>query len=125
MPTASNLADGPNADEFAAAVAATDRLLVPTLVMPEVARRLDAQSRRRIIPQVVAHMRAGQVVQLDATLVLSAAAVGRQHDRALALADSIVYATALAFEAVVWTQDADFKSLEPVGYRAHSRRRRR
>ncbi len=133
MPTAFNLvdssgwleylADAPNAAEFASVIEATAQLLVPTLVMTEVARRLDAQGRRRVIPQVVAHMRLGRIIPLDETLALAAATIGRQH--ALALADSIVYATAIEFGALVWTQDADFKDLEHVEYRQHAPRRRR
>jgi predicted nuclease of predicted toxin-antitoxin system len=34
----------------------------------------------------------------------------------LPLADSIIYATARKFDAVVWTQDADFKGLENVKF---------
>ena len=132
MPIASNLvdssawleylADAPNTGAFAGAIEATAQLVVPTLVMTEVARRLDAQGRRRVIPQVVAHMRLGRIIPLDETLALAAAMIGRQHT--LALADSIVYATALAFDAIVWTQDADFKDLARVEYRAHARRPR-
>lgn len=131
MPTAFNLvdssawleylADAPNADEFASTIEATSQLIVPTLVMAEVARRLDAQGRRRVIPQVVAHMRLGRIVPLDETLALTAATVGRQYT--LALADSVVYATALALDAIVWTQDADFKGLDRIEYRQHARRR--
>jgi predicted nucleic acid-binding protein len=116
------LADSPNAGEFAGAIEATAQLIVPTLVLTEVARRLDAQGRRRVIPQVVAHMRLGNIVPLDETLALAAASVGRQHT--LHLADSIVYATAAAFNAIVWTQNADFKKLAKVEYRPHPRRRR-
>jgi len=132
MPTACNLidssawleylADAPNASEFADAIERTSQLVVPTLVMTEVARRLDAEGRRRVIPQVVAHMRLGNVVPLDEPVALSAATIGRLHS--LALADSIVYATALAYNAIVWTQDADFKDLPNVEYRAHRRPRR-
>lgn len=72
MPTASNvvdssarleyLADGPNARAFAEAIQTTRELVVPTLVITEVARRLDAQGQRRLIPRVVAHMRQGEVL---------------------------------------------------------------
>lgn len=131
MPTASNvvdssawlefLADGPNAEVFAPAIEAVGALVVPTLVITEVARRLDAQGKRRLIPQIVGHMRQGRVVALDEHLALEAAMVGRQHG--LALADSIVYATALQVRGVVWTQDADFKELPGVEYRAHRKAR--
>lgn len=32
------------------------------------------------------------------------------------MADSVILATARAFQAVLWTQDADFKDLEGVQY---------
>ncbi len=114
------LADGPNAGEFAAAVEGLGALVVPTLVMTEVARRLDAQGKRRLIPQVIGHMRQGKVIALDEQLALDAAVVGRLHG--LALADSVVYATALAMQGTVWTQDADFRELRGVEYRSHQRR---
>lgn len=113
------LADGPNAEAFAPAIEGAGALVVPTLVITEVARRLDAQGRRRLIPQVIGHMRQGRVVALDEHLALEAAIVGRQHR--LALADSIVYATALQVRGIVWTQDADFRKLPGVEYRAHRR----
>lgn len=132
MPTASNvvdssawleyLADGPNASEFAPVIEALSTLVVPTLVMTEVARRLDAQGKRRLIPQVIGHMRQGAVIPLDEGLALDAATLGRQHG--LALADSIIYATALAVGAWVWTQDVDFKDLARVEYRPHRRKGR-
>ena len=34
----------------------------------------------------------------------------------LPLADSIIYATAQKYDAVVWTQDTDFKGLESVKF---------
>ena len=131
MPTGSNvvdssawleyLSDGPNASEFARVIEDVGRLMVPALVITEVARRLDSQGRRRIIPRVVGHMRQGHIVPLDEHLALHAATVGRLHR--LALADSIVYATALVSSAVVWTQDRDFKDLPHVEYRPHQRQR--
>jgi predicted nucleic acid-binding protein len=56
----------------------------------------------------------GFQVDLDSRLALMAARVGLEHD--LPLADSIVYATARAHEATLWTQDTDFKTLEGVRY---------
>lgn len=116
------LANGPNAGEFAPVIEALDRLVVPALVITEVLRRLDALGRGHAVPQVLAHMRQGQVIVFDDRLAVDAAVVGRQHR--LALADSVVYATALAVEGVVWTQDEDFQSLAQVEYRPHLHRKR-
>lgn len=113
------LANGPNAEQFAPAIEAVDRLVVPTVVITEVLRRLDAQGRRAVVPDVLAHMRQGQLVPLEEQLAVAAAVLGRQHR--LPLADSIIYATAQTVGGVVWTQDEDFQHLPDVEYRPHRR----
>lgn len=114
------LADGPNAGEFAAAIETVRALVVPTIVISEVVRRLDAQGRRAIIPDVLAQMRQATIVPLDDQLAIDAATLGRRQG--LALADSIVYATTQAVGGTLWTQDEDFKALPKVEFRAHKRR---
>ena len=114
------LADGPNAGEFAAAIETVRTLVVPTIVISEVVRRLDAQGRRAIIPDVLAQMRQATIVPLDDQLAIDAATLGRRQG--LALADSIVYATTQAVGGTLWTQDEDFKALPKVEFRAHKRR---
>jgi len=54
------------------------------------------------------------VVDLDASIALSAAVLGARHR--LPLADSVVYATARQASALVWTQDAHFDGLPDVRY---------
>ena len=51
---------------------------------------------------------------LDSALAVDAAVFGLKYK--LPLADSIIYATAGKFSAVVWTQDADFQALSDVQY---------
>ena len=113
------LANGPNAEQFAPAIEAVDRLVVPTVVITEVLRHLDAQGRRAVVPDVLAHMRQGQLVPLEEQLAVAAAVLGRQHR--LPLADSIIYATAQTVRGIVWTQDEDFQALPDVEYRPHRR----
>lgn len=114
------LADGPNASEFAGAIEAVRTLVVPTIVISEVLRRLEAQGRRAIIPDVLAQMRQAAVVPLDDQLAVDAATLGKRQG--LALADSIVYATTQAVGGTLWTQDEDFKALPKVEFRAHKGR---
>ena len=66
-------------------------------------------------------MRQGQVVPFDDQLAVDAAVLGRQHR--LALADSVILATARALGATLWTQDEDFRGLTKVEYRAHRKGR--
>jgi len=115
------LANGPNAGEFAPAIETLERLVVPALVITEVLRRLDAQGRQEVVPEVLAHMRQGRIIVFDDCLAAEAAVVGRRHG--LALADSVVYATALAVEGVVWTQAEDFQPLPHVEYRTRAKKK--
>jgi toxin FitB len=107
-------ADGPNAEHFASAVEDTAALVVPSITLLEVFKRISQQRDEATALQYVAVMQQGRVVDLDAALALRAAALGLRHK--LPLADSIIYATAQAARAVVWTQDADFERLDSVRY---------
>jgi toxin FitB len=57
----------------------------------------------------------GNVVDLDATLAFEAAQLGVALK--LALADSVILATARRHDAILWTQDEDFDGLPNVKYR--------
>lgn len=108
------LADGPSAEHFAAAVEATDDLIIPSICILEVFKAVLRQRGESDALQAAALMQQGAVIELDAPLALAAAKVG--HDLKLALADSIVYATAQHAGAVLWTQDVDFETLARVKY---------
>ena len=59
-------------------------------------------------------MEQGMIVNLDTSIALSAAKLGLEYK--LPLADSVILATAKANDAIVWTQDTDFKDIEGVKY---------
>jgi toxin FitB len=109
-------ANGPNAAYFAPAIEAVGELLVPTICLLEVFKRVLQQRDESAALQAVAQMQQGQVVPLDATLALTAAHLGVAAK--LPLADSVVLATARQHEATLWTQDADFEHLPGVRFRA-------
>jgi predicted nucleic acid-binding protein len=107
-------AEGPNAQHFAAAIEAASSLVVPSITLLEVFKRISQQHDESVALRYVALMQQSTVVDLDAALALRAAALGVRHK--LPLADSIVYATAQAAGATVWTQDADFEGLASVKF---------
>ena len=107
-------AGGPNAGRFAAAIENPGKLLVPSITLLEVFKRISQQHDDSVALQYIAVMQQGDVVDLDADLALRAAVLGQQHK--LPLADSIIYATAQRAKALVWTQDADFEGLSDVRY---------
>jgi len=107
-------ADGANADFFAPAIEKTDELVVPSVSIFEVFKRMRQQKDDEAALQAVAAMMQGQVVELDAALALSAAKLS--GDLHIPMADSMILATAKAFDAELWTQDADLKGIEKVNY---------
>ena len=109
-------ADGPNASYFASAIEGVADLVVPSLTLLEVFKRVYLQRGEGPALQAVALMQQGAVVDLTAPLALAAAKLGADHK--LPLADSVVLATTRAFEATLWTQDADFEGLPGVRFRA-------
>lgn len=107
-------AGGPNAGRFAAPIEETKQLVVPSITLLEVFKRVTQQRDEGTALQYIAVMQQGTVVDLDRVLALSAAALGLRHK--LPMADSIVYATAQSRGAIVWTQDADFEGLPGVRF---------
>jgi len=107
-------ADAPNADFFAPAILDTARLLVPTISLLEVFKRVYQQRDENAALSAVALMRQGRTIDLDTELALAAGKLG--HDCKLPLADSVILATARRHGATLWTQDADFEGLDDVRY---------
>jgi predicted nucleic acid-binding protein len=110
------LSGGGNASFFRKPIESGEPLLVSALSLFEVYRHMLRHVGREDALAVVAAMRGGTVVDVDDRLALEAAELSVETK--LALADSIILATARAHEAELWTQDADFKGLEGVRYRA-------
>lgn len=108
------VAEGPNASFFAKAIEDTERLVVPTICVYEVFRRVLQQVGRSAALDAVAAMRQAQIVPLTEALAMNAASVSIA--RSLPMADSIVLATALAHNATLWTQDAHFAGIPEVRY---------
>ena len=108
------LADGPNADFFAPAIENTTDLVVPSLSLYEVFKRVLQQRGEGDALRAVAVMSQGRVVGLDMDLALSAARVSVEYK--LPMADSVMLATAHLYDATLWTQDADFEGVEGVRY---------
>jgi len=107
-------ADGPNAGFFAPAIQKLDELIVPTISIYEVFKRVIQQKDESLALRAVALMEQGRVVELDTSIALRAAKLSLELT--LPMADSLMLATAHAFGAVLWTQDSDFEHLEGVRY---------
>jgi toxin FitB len=107
-------ADGPNADFFAPAIENASELVVPSLSMYEVFKRVLQQRGEDDALQAVGVMAQGLVVDLNMEIAINAAKIS--VELRLPMADSIILATARAYSATFWTQDADFQDIEGVQY---------
>ena len=111
-------ADGTNAEFFAPAIENLDELLVPTISLYEVFKRVLQQVGEDKALEAIAIMMQAQVVNLDTSIAISAAKISDEIK--IPMADSIMLATARNYEAVLWTQDVDFADLPDVKYVAKS-----
>ena len=107
-------ADGSNADFFAPALTDEPNLVVPTICMFEVFKRLCIQRGIESALQAMGMLYRGQLAALSDEIALQAALLSLEHK--LPLADSIILATARTHKATLWTQDEHFKNLPGVEY---------
>ena len=105
--------DSDRAELFAPAIEDMHNLIVPVISIYEIFKKLLRDTSEDDALKAVSVMQGGRTVDLDKSLALESA----RHS--LSLADSIIYATALRFEATLWTQDKDFKKLPNVRYFAN------
>ena len=89
-------------------------LLVPSIVLYEVCKYLLSKTSEKNVITFIRIMHRGRVVTLDSGLSISAANISRKYQ--LAMADSIIYATAERYNAVLWTADGHFCNLSNVRY---------
>ena len=107
-------AEGGNADFFTTPIRDVEKLIVPTICIYEVFKRLLAERDEDSALLSVGLMSHGREVELDRNIAIEAAQISRELK--LAMADSIILATARANNATLWTQDAHFEGLDGVKY---------
>lgn len=108
------LADASNAEAFAPLIEDSAEVLVPAIVVFEVGRRVWQQRGEEAAVEAMSLLRQHRVVPLDADIAARAVAAGMMHK--LAMADSIILATAEAVGATVWSQDRDFEGVPGVRF---------
>ena len=107
------LVDGPNRSTFLKVIEEGE-LVVPAITIFEVCKRVRLTQSAADAGRVESHMRRFTIIELTADRASAAAAVSLKHK--LPMAESIIYAAALEFSAIVWTQDEDFKGLAQVKF---------
>lgn len=108
------VAEGPLADRFSEYLKEPSSVVTPSIVLYEVYRKVKREKGEDKALQVVALMQQTKIVEIDEYIALSAADVSLVHS--LHMADAIVYATGLRYEAPVVTADEHFENLDNVVY---------
>ena len=108
------LADGKNAKFFAPIIEDTDELIVSVLNIYEVYKKVLVVKDENTAIQVVGLMQQAKVVEVNSTIAIQAAKIS--FEQKIPMADSLIYITAKQNNAIVWTQDVDFKDLDGVKY---------
>jgi len=106
--------NGRNAEFFIRPIQDVENLLVPSICIYEVFKRLLMDMGEENALQAVGIMSYGGEVGLDRKIAIDAAQISLELK--LAMADSIILATARTHSASLWTQDAHFKDIKGVKY---------
>ncbi len=92
----------------------TTGLIVPAITIYEVFKKILLERDETTALCIIAHLRLGKVIDLDTDIALLAAKLSKEHK--LAMADSIILATARRHQATIWTLDSDFRNIPGVRY---------
>jgi len=108
------LSDSKYAKNFASAIENTDELIVSTINIFELYKKVLLERDENTALQVIALMQQANVIEVSSSIAIQAAKFSYEHK--IPMADSIIYITAKVYDAIVWTQDSDFKDLDGVKY---------
>ena len=106
---------GPNMNFFAPAIEDTANLVVPSISIYEVFKRILQQRNESDALQAIVYMQDGSVIDLNTTIALAAAKISVLFQ--IPMADSIILATTRAYYAILWTQDSHLKDFSDVQYK--------
>lgn len=106
--------DGPNANIFDEPLNDISNLIVPTICMYEVFKVILRERNDDDALQAIAVMQQGKIIELSMEISIQAAKNSLEFK--IPMADSIILTTAQIYNAIIWTQDVDFKNMQDVKY---------
>lgn len=106
--------DGTNAKIFAPAIEDSDKLIVSVINLYEVYKKVMTERNENAAKEAAGILMQGKVLEVDASIAVRAARLSSELK--IPMADSLIYVTARLNNAIVWTQDYDFKDLEGVKF---------
>jgi toxin FitB len=107
---------GKNGPLFRKVILQNDNLIVPAISIYEVHKRLSQLTPTDTVNECIAVMQKARVINLTPERAVAASHIATQHQ--LAMADAMMYAVALEFDALFWTQDVDYKGLANIEFHA-------
>lgn len=103
-----------NAKLFARAIEHNSELIVSTINLYEVYKKISTFSNENAAKEAITTMIQAKVIEVSSSIALSAAKLN--FELKIPMADSLIYITAKFNDAIVWTQDHDFEKLEGVKF---------
>ena len=107
-------ANDKNAEIFEPIITTLDKLLVPTITLFEVFKKVLQQRDETQALKAIAIMQQGSLIELTNSIAINAAKISIEYK--LPMADSIILTTARQYDATLWTQDKDFENIEGVKF---------
>jgi toxin FitB len=98
--------DGPLAEKYASYLSDLAQILTPAVVLYEVYKRIRRERGEEDALVVAAQLQKTQIIPLTDTIAMRAAELSLEHH--LAMADAMVYATAMLRGVLLVTSDSDF-----------------
>ncbi len=102
------------AKEFRSPIEDSEQLLVPTVILYEVYKKICLEADEGKALRAIAHMRCARILDIDSAIALSAARLSIQHK--LPMVDALILACTRSAGATLHTQDAHFEPLDGVKY---------
>ncbi len=106
------LSDGPLADKYEKYLQDSSQIVIPTIVLYEVYKKIRRERKEEEAIIIAAQMKKTKIIPLTDEIALSSAEFSLRYK--LPLADSIVYATAIKENVQVVTSDSHFEGLDGV-----------
>lgn len=106
--------DGPNSKHFSKPLKDSASIVVPVITIYEVFKVVIRETGENEALLAVAAMQKGMVIDVTTNLAMKASKLSSIHN--LPMANSIILATAKAYDCTIWTQDADFKNIPGVKF---------
>jgi predicted nucleic acid-binding protein len=106
--------NGPNANNFAKPIEDSKNLIVSVINVYEVYKKVFNEKDENSAIQAIGILLQSEVINVDEYISIDAAKIS--CNLKIPMADSIIIASAKSVNAVIWTQDSDFKNLPNVKY---------